>query len=67
MDWILENWFWLLVGVLFIWMHTRMHGGHGGHGGHGSHGGHGCCGGGHASHDDEDAAPQREVHQHARH
>lgn len=44
MDWIRENWFWLVVGAFFFWMHT-MHGGHGGHGGHGSHGGHAGHGG----------------------
>ena len=38
MDWLRQNWFWLVVGVLFAWMHTKMHGGHG-HGGHGGHGG----------------------------
>lgn len=37
MNWIRENWFWIVVGVLFIWMHTRMHGGHG-HAGHGGGG-----------------------------
>ncbi len=40
MDWFLENFFWLVVGAVFIWMHVKMHGGHGhGHGGH-EHGGH---------------------------
>jgi hypothetical protein len=34
MLWLRENWFWLLVSVAFVWMHTRMHGGHGGHGRH---------------------------------
>lgn len=38
MDWIRENWFWIVVGGLFLWLHTKMHGGHG-HGGHGGHGG----------------------------
>lgn len=48
MDWLRENWFWIVVAVLFIWMHARMHGGHGGRGGcggQGGHGGHGGCGG----------------------
>lgn len=31
MDWFQQNWFWLLVGLLFVVMHL----GHGGHGGHG--------------------------------
>lgn len=39
MDWIRENWFWIVVIGLFLWMHTKMHGGHGGHGGHEGHGG----------------------------
>ena len=34
MDWIRENWFWIVVGGLFLWMHTKMHGGHD-HAGHG--------------------------------
>ena len=36
MEWLAENWFWVLIGVLFVAMHLF---GHGGHGGHGSHGG----------------------------
>ncbi len=53
MDWLRENWFWVIVIGLFVWMHTKMHGGHGGHAGHG-----GCCG----SHqeDDADSADRRE-------
>tara|TARA_R110002050_G_scaffold24157_3_gene64606 strand:- start:354 stop:530 length:177 start_codon:yes stop_codon:yes gene_type:complete len=39
MEWIAENWFWLLIGVLFIVMHLFGHGGHGSHGGHSGHGG----------------------------
>lgn len=31
MDWLSENWFWILVFVLFIWMHRGGHGCHGGH------------------------------------
>lgn len=34
MYWLRENWFWVMVVVLFFWMHMKMHGGHGGHGGH---------------------------------
>lgn len=30
MEWVLDNWFWLLIGVLFIGMHGFGHGGHGG-------------------------------------
>lgn len=33
MDWILANWFWILIAGLFIVMHLFGHGGHGGHGG----------------------------------
>lgn len=46
MDWLRENWFWVALGVLFLWMHLKGHGGHGAQGGHSGHGGHGCCGGG---------------------
>jgi hypothetical protein len=31
MDWALENWFWILIFVLFIVMHLFGHGGHGRH------------------------------------
>lgn len=34
MDWLRENWFWLIVGVGFVWMHLKMHGGHGDHADH---------------------------------
>lgn len=34
MRWFAENWFFLVVAVLFVFMHL----GHGGHGGHGRHG-----------------------------
>ncbi len=37
MDWLIENGFWVVVGIAFVAMHLF---GHGGHGGHGSHGGH---------------------------
>ena len=33
-----NNWFWIVVLVLFIWMHSSGMG-CGGHGGHGRHGG----------------------------
>ena len=33
MYWLRENWFWLVVTVLFVMMHTVGHGAHG-HGGH---------------------------------
>jgi hypothetical protein len=47
MDWIRENWFFILFFIFFIWMHLsgRGCGGHG-HGGdeHGKEEGHaGCC------------------------
>ena len=41
MDWLAQNWIWLLFGVAFVAMHLFGHGGHGGHGGYGGHGGHG--------------------------
>ncbi|MBQ0745631.1 MAG: DUF2933 domain-containing protein [Marinobacter sp.] len=33
MEWLAENWIWLLVGIAFIGLHLFGHGGHGGHGG----------------------------------
>ena len=35
MDWLLANWFWILIFILFVGMHLFGHGGHGGHSGHG--------------------------------
>ena len=32
MDWLSENWVWVVVGVAFVAMHLFGHGGHGGHG-----------------------------------
>jgi hypothetical protein len=37
MDWLAQNWIWVVFFVLFVGMHLF---------GHGSHGGHGGCGGG---------------------
>lgn len=37
MEWLMENWFWVLIGILFVAMHMFGHGGHGG-GGHGGYG-----------------------------
>ncbi len=37
MDWVIENWFFILFAVLFISMHLFGFG-CGGHGGHGKHG-----------------------------
>ncbi len=38
MEWLAENWFWVVVGIGFIAMHLFGHGGHGGHGGSGRQG-----------------------------
>lgn len=43
MEWLAQNWVWVVIFVLFIGMHLFGHGGHGGRGSHGGHGG--CCGG----------------------
>ena len=37
MEWISQNWVWVLFFVAFIAMHMFGHGGHGGHGAHGGH------------------------------
>ena len=39
MEWLTQNWIWLVLGIGALLMFRR--GGQGGHGGHG-----GCCGGG---------------------
>ncbi len=53
MQWVIDNWIWILFGVAMIGMHMFGHG-HGGHGQQGhagaddetaGHGGHSCCGG----------------------
>lgn len=33
MEWLSENWIFLLIGVAFVAMHLFGHGGHGAHGG----------------------------------
>jgi hypothetical protein len=38
MQWLIANWFWVLIGVAFVGMHLFGHGGHGGHGGGHRHG-----------------------------
>ena len=49
MDWLSQNWTWLLFIGAMVAMHLFGHGGHGGHGGRASpSGGHAGCGGGHA-------------------
>jgi hypothetical protein len=35
MEWIIENWLWILIGIAFLAMHLFGHGGHGSHGNHG--------------------------------
>ena len=32
MEWLTENWLWVLFGIAFVGMHLFGHGGHGGHG-----------------------------------
>lgn len=34
-QWLLTNWFWILIVIAFIALHLFGHGGHGNHGGHG--------------------------------
>lgn len=65
MEWLQQNWFWVVVFVLFFGMHLFGHGGHGGRGGHGGHGG---CGGGdeprRPSDKDEQDRDRPQGHQH---
>lgn len=37
-DFLQNNWFWIVMVIFFVWMHASGMG-CGGHGGHGSHGG----------------------------
>lgn len=71
MNWIRENWFWIVVTVLFIWMHSKMHGSHGsaGHGREGHEGGGGCGGHRHGDQRDEEREPpaRQEGGSHAQH
>ena len=39
MEWLAQNWFFVLLLAAFVAMHLFGHGGHGGRGGHGAHGG----------------------------
>lgn len=41
MEWLSQNWIWVLVLAAFVAMHLFAHGGHGGHGGRGGHCGRG--------------------------
>ncbi|MGE3703211.1 MAG: DUF2933 domain-containing protein [Hyphomicrobiaceae bacterium] len=36
MDWLSQNWVWVLIGIAFVALHLFGHG-HGGHGGHRQH------------------------------
>ena len=36
MEWLAENWLWVVFGTAFVAMHMFGHGGHGGHGGNDS-------------------------------
>ena len=60
MEWLQQNWFWVVVIVAFFAMHLFGHGGHGGGGG--------CGGGGHGGHrppDKDEQKPQTPAgHQH---
>lgn len=61
MDWLRENFFWILVVVFFVWMHMGMHGGHG-HGAHGGRGARGKHGGGRSDADaDVEGRSERET------
>ena len=39
MEWLSQNWVWVLFAVGMVAMHMFGHGGHGGHAGHDRHGG----------------------------
>ena len=60
MDWLGQNWVWVLAGIAFLVLLSRGGFGHHGHGGigggHGGHGGHGDGGGG-GSHGPDGGGP----------
>ena len=59
MDWLAQNWIWVVFFALFIGMHLFGHGGHGGHGG--------GCGGGHDRQPESEEQPGKgtpQGHQH---
>ena len=66
MAWLSQNWFWVLIAVVFVGVHLF------GHGGHGSHGGHGDPGRGkadegddpHQASDKDEVTDQSQAHQH---
>jgi len=31
MEWLTQNWYWILIGIAFVALHLFGHGGHGGH------------------------------------
>jgi hypothetical protein len=65
MAWLLQNWFWVLIAILFVGVHLVGHGGHGGHG-HGGHANEKVDEGDdplHASHRDEQVSKSHD-HQH---
>lgn len=39
MNWLRENWFWVVIFMFWFWMHSKMHAGHSGHSGQRRHGG----------------------------
>ena len=64
MEWLTQNWVWVVMFVLFIGLHLFGHAGHGGHGGRGSSG---CCGGGDDQHPPGEEQPGKDKpqsHQH---
>ena len=63
MDWLLQNWFWVLIAIIFVGVHLVGHGGHGGHGGHR----HGKADEGdvpHRASDKDEETSQSHAHQH---
>jgi len=38
MEWLAENWLWIVFAIAFVAMHMFGHGGHGKHSGHGGQG-----------------------------
>ena len=61
MEWLAQNWVWILFAVVVLLMFRRHRYGGGLLGGHGHHGGHHDQGEGHESHEGHDGQPRAEA------
>ena len=60
MDWIRDNWIWIVIGIFFVWTYFKMRGGRGRHSTHEGHQRPGAHGGERGAHGLERGAHGRE-------